>query len=626
MENKAKDTLRPLAVWAFSVGTAIGWGSFVVTTNTYLKGAGPAGSVIALLIGALIMLVISRNYHFLMNRFFKFGGMFTYASEALGADFGFTSTWFLVLTYLAIFWANATSLPLFTKYLFGHLLRFGINYTIFGYKMYLNEAFLSVFAILLTGFCCIHIRKLLAKVNIALVLFFTFAITLIFTLCFLQKKPQFDFSPAFASESISLKNIFRVALVSPWAFIGFENISNATKDFAFSRKKSYPILRASVLTTTALYIFVILLSASAYSEQYSSYYAYISDLGNLKGIDALPPFFVARYYLGGFGVALLFASLFALIITSFIGNVFALSRLIQASASQGALPHYLSKTTPLGIPANAIKLITAISLFIPFLGRTAIGWIVDVTTINATIIYGFISLATYKLAKREDYKAEKLTGLTGLIIMIVFAIFLFLPNLIQDSEIARETYLLFIVWSVLGFIVFHYIVKFDKLDRFGNQSTSVWIILSTLILLISLIWMNEIDRDSTSLAAERLKDFHYTATGNALSFSEAEFISRTLHSVHISNMQSSVFVVLLFALSLFMMMSNSLIASKHKIRAEKHIKSAKEVAYKDSLTGVKSKHAFVEYENAVNSRLQSGEELYFSVAVCDVNGLPYWRR
>ena len=192
-----------------------------------------------------------------MNRFFKFGGMFTYASEALGADFGFTSTWFLVLTYLAIFWANATSLPLFTKYLFGHLLRFGINYTIFGYKMYLNEAFLSVFAILLTGFCCIHIRKLLAKVNIALVLFFTFAITLIFTLCFLQKKPQFDFSPAFASESISLKNIFRVALVSPWAFIGFENISNATKDFAFSRKKSYPILRASVLTTTALYIFVI---------------------------------------------------------------------------------------------------------------------------------------------------------------------------------------------------------------------------------------------------------------------------------------------------------------------------------------------------------------------------------
>ena len=133
--------------------------------------------------------------------------------------------------------------------------------------------------------------------------------------------------------------------------------------------------------------------------------------------------------------------------------------------------------------------------------------------------------------------------------------------------------------------------------------------------------MNEIDRDSTSLAAERLKDFHYTATGNALSFSEAEFISRTLHSVHISNMKSSVFVVLLFALSLFRMMSNSLIASKHKIRAEKHIKSAKEVAYKDSLTGVKSKHAFVEYENAVNSRLQSGEELYFSVAVCDVNGL-----
>ncbi|MBQ7371962.1 MAG: hypothetical protein IJW67_08815 [Blautia sp.] len=33
--------LPPSVVWAFSVGTSIGWGSLVVTSNTYLAKAGP---------------------------------------------------------------------------------------------------------------------------------------------------------------------------------------------------------------------------------------------------------------------------------------------------------------------------------------------------------------------------------------------------------------------------------------------------------------------------------------------------------------------------------------------------------------------------------------------------------
>ena len=190
-----KDKLSKVSVWAFSIGTAIGWGSFVVTTNTYLKTAGVAGSIIALLIGAAIMLVISRNYHFLMNRFANMGGIFTFTSETLGADFGFTSTWFLVLTYLSIFWANATSLPLFTKYLFGNVLKFGIKYTIFGYTIYINEAFLSISAILLTGLGCIHIRKLLSKINVALVFLFTLAITFCTAFCLLSKRNDFVLAP-----------------------------------------------------------------------------------------------------------------------------------------------------------------------------------------------------------------------------------------------------------------------------------------------------------------------------------------------------------------------------------------------------------------------------------------------
>ncbi len=46
-----------------------------------------------------------------------------------------------------------------------------------------------------------------------------------------------------------------------------------------------------------------------------------------------------------------------------------------------------------------------------------------------------------------------------------------------------------------------------------------------------------------------------------------------------------------------------------------------EIANRDSLTGVKSKHAFSTDEDHINRTIELGEALPFAVAVCDVNGL-----
>ncbi|MCR5078990.1 MAG: GGDEF domain-containing protein [Bacilli bacterium] len=47
----------------------------------------------------------------------------------------------------------------------------------------------------------------------------------------------------------------------------------------------------------------------------------------------------------------------------------------------------------------------------------------------------------------------------------------------------------------------------------------------------------------------------------------------------------------------------------------------KEIAYRDPLTGVKSKHAFSEIETKINDDIEDGSVLPFSLLVCDVNGL-----
>ena len=60
--------LSPLAVIALSFGYAVGWGSFVMPGTTFLPGAGPLGTVIGILIGAVAMSVFALNYHRMILR------------------------------------------------------------------------------------------------------------------------------------------------------------------------------------------------------------------------------------------------------------------------------------------------------------------------------------------------------------------------------------------------------------------------------------------------------------------------------------------------------------------------------------------------------------------------------
>ena len=125
--------LSPLGAWALAFGCSVGWGAFVMPGTTFLPLAGPLGTVLGIGIGALVMLVIGVNYHHLMNRFPDDGGTYSYTKSLFGHDHGFINAWFLILTYVAIIWANASALPLIARNLLGDLFKFGWHYEVFGY-------------------------------------------------------------------------------------------------------------------------------------------------------------------------------------------------------------------------------------------------------------------------------------------------------------------------------------------------------------------------------------------------------------------------------------------------------------------------------------------------------------
>ncbi|MBQ7487942.1 MAG: APC family permease, partial [Clostridia bacterium] len=395
--NKLEPYLSPLAVWALSVGSAIGWGSLVITSSSYLSQAGPLGSILGLLIGFGLMVMIAMHYHFLANRYPGTGGLYNYIKFIFGYDRAFLAAWFMFLIYISIFWANATSIPLYARYFLHGIFKVGYLYTMFGFDVYLGEVLVTILVMALVGLLCAKSKSATARCMEILVLVFTAGITICFAAAMLgHGRSGMTMSPAFVPNANALKQIIRIAFISPWAFIGFESVSHSAAEYRFKHSSMFRVLVISLVVTTALYIFVILLSVTAYPESCSSWLDYIRRLDEFDGIEGLPAFYAANYYMGSTGIGILMLSLLALVLTSLIGMLRTVSRLCYAVAQDGILPERFAKLNDKQIPVNAIVLVLLVSLPIPFVGRTAIGWIVDTTTIGAIILYGFASLAVFK--------------------------------------------------------------------------------------------------------------------------------------------------------------------------------------------------------------------------------------
>lgn len=619
--------LSPMAVWALSVGSAIGWGSLVVTSSTYLSQAGPAGSVIGLLVGFAMMLMASSHYGYLAARYPGTGGLYNYVKHIFGYDRAFLVAWFMFLVYISIFWANATSIPLFARYFLSGIFKVGYLYTIFGYEVYLGEAVVTILAIGLVALMCIRSKELTARAMVVLALVFTVGITACFLVAMAKHGGTgMTMAPAFVPDKSAFQQVVRIAYLSLWAFIGFESVSLSTAEYEFDRANMLRVLVLSVIVTTALYVFVILMSVSAYPEDCSSWLDYIRNLDRFEGIEGLPAFFAAYHYMGDAGVGILMASLMALVLTSLIGMLRAVSRLCFSVAKDGILPERYARLSDKQIPVNAILLAVLVSLPIPFLGRTTIGWIVDTTNIGATIIYGFSAMAVFKASGQEladgNRRVMKDRILSGICIPILFSFLVFqlLPNIFSDHTIETETYVLMVAWSILGVVFFNAVIRKDHARNFG-KAVIVWIVLLVFIGLMSMTLAERMGEAREDAVIDEISSYVDEVAVQGAAPDKDEFLSAKRMQLRSAD-NSRLFVVIgLFGLSLIVMIINYNSMHRWEKKAIEERDEAHTVAFRDPLTGVKSKHAFSVKEGEMEARIADGEAGEFGVVVCDLNNL-----
>ena len=296
MNRGALNRLLPVRVWALAFGCVIGWGSFVMPGTTFLPDAGPLGTVIGVAVAAVMTLVICVNYAYLAQRMPVDGGSYAYTKKLLGNDHAFLAVWSLALAYISLLWANATAFVLIGRFFLGDVLQRGFHYTIAGYDIFWGEVLATVLILVLFGLLICFAKKAATVIRTVLAAALFVLIVVLFAGILLRGSGTVSFTPHFSDGASKGTQILNIAILAPWLFVGFETVN--FERVSSSRRKVFLYAGAAILTGMLAYIMLTLIGASGVPEGYRDWQEYVSDLGNLRGMEAMPVLFNAESALG----------------------------------------------------------------------------------------------------------------------------------------------------------------------------------------------------------------------------------------------------------------------------------------------------------------------------------------
>ena len=495
--------LSRIDVFAMALGVMVGWGAFVLPGTTFLPVAGPAGTIIGLAIGVLIMLVVVTNFTFLMQRSPRTGGVYAYTKMAFGRDHAFLSSWFLCLSYLTIVFLNGTALFIVVRTMGYGVMDTGIHYSIAGNEVYLTEVLISVFAFALVGILFLNARPFLQKLYSALAFILVIGVLIIAVICVphaLTSKVVGDFGTKGLNRAYA---VFMVVLMAPWAFVGFDVVSFDTAYFKFPLGRVRRTLYASIIVAGLLYIAMAIVGVSFVPDGYASWGAYLSDLDQIAGVASVPTFNAVKAYMGTAGLWIIAITALAAIFTGIIGAYRAAMRILSTMAEDHILSRMFMETK------NSILFIMIISVTLSMLGRNTLNWFVDLTSFGAIVGFGYTCASAYKIARAENNRVIMATGIAGSIISAAFGIVQLLPHMTAMETMGSEAFLLLALWCLLGFLFYMRTVNETTLAEFTGMSTS-GIVLFALLLYSALMWIGK------QLAANANDAIERTLTHNGI--------------------------------------------------------------------------------------------------------------
>lgn len=463
--NKKSDFDKVLGAWDILViafGAMIGWG-WVVSTGSWIENGGVIGAALGFVIGGIMIFFVGLTYAELTAAMPQCGGEHVFSHRAMGPIGSYICTWAIVLGYVSVACFEACALPTIITYIYPDFLK-GYLYTVAGFDVYASWLAVAVVVALFITYINIRGVKTAAILQTILtVVIGAVGILLIVASGFNGEAANIE-SQIFSSENGILGSMFKVALVTPFFFIGFDVIPQAAEEINVDLKKIGKILMLSIVMAVVFYALIVL--GVGYIMAPTEIEASVAGSG-LVTADAM-----AKAFNSSMMAKVLIVGGMCGIVTSWNSFLMGGSRALYSMAESYMIPKFFSKLHPkFKTPINALYLVGALTVLAPFAGRKMLVWIVDAGNFGCCVAYCLVAVSFLILRKKEPdlvrpYKvpAYKFVGTMAVLMSGFMVVCYMVPA--SGSALVWQEWIIAGGWCLLG-VVFFAASRLKYKDMFG---------------------------------------------------------------------------------------------------------------------------------------------------------------
>lgn len=459
MEQKSKFD-KVMGAWDILViafGAMIGWG-WVINSGDWITTAGFAGSIIAMLIGGVMVFFVGLTYAELTSAMPQCGGEHVFSYRAMGPTGSFVCTWMIILGYVATSAFEATALPTVITYLFPKFNEVYL-YSIAGKDIYLTTILLGVGVAVIITFINIRGAKTAAILQTVLTAIIAIAGILLVVGSAINGDGANITGQMWESGSgNTLGSVFKVACMTPFLFIGFDVIPQAAEEINVPYKKIGKIMLLSIFLAVAWYLLIIF--AVCYIMPQSAIAQEMSSQNGLVSAKAIEIAFRSPLM----GKVLIIGGLCG-IITSWNSFLMGGSRALYSMGESLMIPKMFGKLGKHKTPEAAIILCGIACVAAPFFGRGVLVWLVDAASFGCVIAYMFVSISFCILRKKKPemarpykVKAGRFVGVMA-VLMAGFMTLLYIVPASFSAALVWQEWVVVGIWLALGVFFYFYSKK-----------------------------------------------------------------------------------------------------------------------------------------------------------------------
>lgn len=459
MEQKSKFD-KVMGAWDILViafGAMIGWG-WVINSGDWITTAGFAGSIIAMLIGGVMVFFVGLTYAELTSAMPQCGGEHVFSYRAMGPTGSFVCTWMIILGYVATSAFEATALPTVITYLFPKFNQVYL-YSIAGKDIYLTTILLGVGVAVLITFINIIGAKTAAILQTVLTAIIAIAgILLVVGSAINGDGANITGQMWESGTGTTLGSVFKVACMTPFLFIGFDVIPQAAEEINVPYKKIGKIMLLSIFLAVAWYLLIIF--AVCYIMPQSAIAQEMSSQNGLVSAKAIEIAFRSPLM----GKVLIIGGLCG-IITSWNSFLMGGSRALYSMGESLMIPKMFGKLGKHKTPEAAIILCGIACVAAPFFGRGVLVWLVDAASFGCVIAYMFVSISFCILRKKKPemarpykVKAGRFVGVMA-VLMAGFMTLLYIVPASFSAALVWQEWIVVGIWLALGAFFYFYSKK-----------------------------------------------------------------------------------------------------------------------------------------------------------------------